>query len=819
MEITDEKNKDRDDRLHNYDEGVILMSKDEKEIKIPRKLAIYSEILQTTIEESSESKEDRKGWTENQYKNEPFIQIEIPIPFSEKFIRIIVAYLDSLDNLDDPMKEFDLDSYKLTDNELIELMKIANWFILDNLSSLICSNLVKFYQDKPSMEQIKPFNPKPKITRYYSGRMTDTKTNRDDLYLEVMNKFMQSGYEYVLFNGGYFVGTDAHFENDMELIKMGLYFPNVVSKYPEIKETKTQNIQYGVIRIIPYTYVYGRISLGGLVADFKSAPAEFKDLLPSPGRTSYINIVSDNSFTNADSKDESDQERFISYLKSNIRSGNMPDVIATRREIYESKTIPKISSLPYDQRIVMENLIHDKNFVTDYIPMCLRESYSHEYKCVPVYTGDILSFSNWGYNSAYEEFQGTFVFGSYAIMFLGNITPWNNNKRSIVMDTNYPGKNYLISQHARYNTLVPIDTTRFLLKNSATDFSSVECYDFKDLTEGKILNPYCVIGDINAIHTQILRQTPRLFTGEEKKQYFTLNRPVQRCSGYVLSSGGVFFSVDDGLEIGRFSSAAHIDIASISIVGNYIVIKGNGINKYYLTILNIETLQIVFADESQIKGSLGTTLNTDNSNIIVAYKYVGSSANEFKTMIITIIDKGNVVKQQNREFEFITDTYLENGNLIDRGIENDPSVYSPPYSEPVVKFNIGYNYKPLSNETDDEKLEHYWTEKLFGRLVDIVDADQVSHGYFNSKMPMFKINEISYNTYFYPIGGRDCIIVLKESGFAIPGTPEKMKCYKYSSPTDTIVPLNCEGGRIIEVPSTQKLVVEYGYSGFCEIWI
>ena len=836
METLDDEKRDR--LLHNYNEGVILVSSDGKEVKISRKLAIYSEILRTAIEESPESKEDRKGWTQEQYKNEPLIQIEIPVPFTEKLIRIVVSYLGSMDN---PTKRFDLDSYKLSPEELTELMKAANWFVLDGLLSNSCAPLVKFYQDKTTMEQIKPFNPESKITRYSSA--TDIKMDqneisqrigRNETYIAILNKSIQSGYEYVLFDGGYFVAVDAHFENENELIKMGIYFPNVVAQHPESKEIKTHVnnviIQHGTIKILPYTYVYGRISFDDSSADSKNI--SFKDLIPPPGRAFYIEMMKDNTFTHVDLKsesenkkymNESEQEKFISYLKSHARYENIPEVVATRREVYVSKASSRIASLPYDQRIVIENLLNDKNFATDYIPICLKESYFHEYKCVPVYTGDITSFSNHGYQNAYEKGRQPFVFGPYAIMFLGNTVPWNNNNRSIVMDTRYPGKNYLINQNGYYKSLVPIDATRFLFKNDYRDFSSVVCYNFKDLTEEKILNPYCSTENMYTIHTQILHQTPRLFTGEEKRQYFTLNRTVQRCSGYILSSDGVFFSVDDCKEIGRFTSTANVSITGISVVGNYIVIKASGGDRYYLSILNTETFQGIFTDESPIVSSLGTVLTTDNPNIIVTYKYIGEM-NNFQTMNITVIDKNKVVKQQSRPYEFISYVHLEDGKLVEREIESDPSEYAAAYEGPTTKFDIEYKYTPVPEEVSNndikfEQNSEYWSEKLNERLANEVKLDPVSGKYFDYENDEFITYNVSYKKYFYPIGGRDCIIVFKEVGFVIPSVPEKMKCYRYLASKDIITPLNCEGGRIIEVPSTQKIVVEYGYSGFCEIWI
>src|SRR5665647_501749 len=84
---------DRDYLLENDPQGISILSKDQKtEISLSRKDARASEVLSTVLL-SSDAKKDRKGWTENQYKNEPLLRITVPTDFDISDIEIIVNYL------------------------------------------------------------------------------------------------------------------------------------------------------------------------------------------------------------------------------------------------------------------------------------------------------------------------------------------------------------------------------------------------------------------------------------------------------------------------------------------------------------------------------------------------------------------------------------------------------------------------------------------------------------------------------------------------------------------------------------------------------
>ena len=102
-EKTEVKNR-RKERLFKYEKGVTLVSSDGKEILISREEASKSKILRTLLMTNSEADEDTSGWDEKKLKDEPLLEIAIPLAIPYNKISSILESLKISDSLD-----FDLD--------------------------------------------------------------------------------------------------------------------------------------------------------------------------------------------------------------------------------------------------------------------------------------------------------------------------------------------------------------------------------------------------------------------------------------------------------------------------------------------------------------------------------------------------------------------------------------------------------------------------------------------------------------------------------------------------------------------------------------
>lgn len=810
----------RDEKIRLNPEGIVLMPNTQStEIKISRKEAERSETLVATLS-GNDSVENRLGWTEEKYRNEPLLQIEIPIPFSYKDVKM---YVDSFRDY----KMID----SLTEENQILLLKLSTWFGDTSLINYICTLIKHKYKTKSYSEILAESPHKTKIT-HLGRELTET----EKIYESILTTKFPSPYEYVLFSGGYFIATLAHSNSTETLGRIATYMPNAVAKITkEISSSQSSSQQtytslflieenspkrfkivFRKITIPPYEYIYGHIT----PEHNNNSIDSFTSLIPSPGRL-------DNPFTFIYNNDiEQMAEDEMNEMLSKITL-NETQIISLRRESYSipslesNKQITKIlnaKNLSSKQILTIKKLSSDPNFILDHISNCYDQEYDQEYKCIPIQTCPFFS-----QRSLLDMGTDVLSFRSYVIMETGWSEEPAENGKAIFIDTQSPYKSYIMrfdndvenqtldsdvkSQMFEITEIQVIDENRFLL--IAGRAYAVALFDIRKLKDGSPFRPDYLLGDDEG--------------SLDKVQIFD---SINGKSGFIFWRGEVH-SIDDGRLLTKIPDELTEDS---SFDGDYIgkidIFNESNERKVVIKIFSLIALKFVYIDEftipleeksTSIEGQLGLKYFDiykyahllsceDNPNIVGILKQPPES----KTQIITIIRDNRVIKT------IETTPFISMGKYLNLGIIDGKIIGS----NSTVLLDLQLIYPHIKDEYATYLLENVRKNKkitsLEEKILKILSPAENKDG--ESKILLQNI-EWLYDIEL--IGENDAILILHrtmEKFFYDSGFP-KMKCYKYTSHDNKLTSLGCEGGRIYENKTTRKLVVEYGYSGFPEVWI
>lgn len=271
---------ERDKLLENDPQGILILSKDQKTgASVSRKEARISEILSTALL-SSDAQEDRKGWTENQYKNEPLLTITVPTDFDTLDIEVIANYLhtgklpifsDVKDQSSDQINE-----------KLFRIFKLADWFGIPSLTHELTEILRKNEAHISSQRQLLPFfkgksilkiyrlPENDRLPRYHGRSDNDIKTETKAFVAYLDTKLPEDVKEYIIYENGDFIATNMHFGSIELMTEFGYLFPNVVSRYNsgkitiDVESSEDVVCQMRELEICPYRFIYGKLQYGSL---------------------------------------------------------------------------------------------------------------------------------------------------------------------------------------------------------------------------------------------------------------------------------------------------------------------------------------------------------------------------------------------------------------------------------------------------------------------------------------------------------------------------------------------------------------------------
>lgn len=814
---------DRDNLIENDPQGISILSKDQKtEISLSRKDARASEVLSTVLL-SSDAKEDRKGWTENQYKNEPLLRITVPTDFDISDIEIIVNYLRT-GKLPNSKTQSSFDIKTTSSNEvnenLFKILKLADWFGIPQLIREIAERVKKNYVGISSQKQLLPsFESKLQLIKYYPKEreeklmyftsVEDVKTRTDAFTTYLNTKLPEDVREYILYETGEFIATNMHFGSYRLLKEFGRFFPNVISRYNsgkivvDVEGSANVASQMRELEICPYKFIYGILkykSSSSLVFSHDFLKSPFEDVLPSS--TIYLqgeqyavsNFLVDNTLS----------------LASTIITPPLR-ILAIRKAQYNFQSSSLFNPETNLQRLLKVTLLKYKDFIPNYLPLIANAIQGNEYKCLPIYTCPFFFHQN------IDEYVSNSLqsFGRYA-MLLDYLN--EEDRKSIIIDTKYPYESYTMEISGYPGDIEKIDEYRFYMLGPES--TSISVYDTRNLKNREVFKPiYYDDGSDSKNATD--RWVTDVFTNNGIPSYYV--------------AGDIeIHSLDDGKFISNipFETKGEFlaDYADTTL-GNYFIRNINGGGVEIFSFADFKTR--LFPVEKGSKFDIG------GLNDYPGYLFILKSMPQEGKLIVDILKGIETIKS----YTFYTDhkepySYdIENddGKIIVRRTVHDNENKSWSHNGYEIKDDLSNLFPPAKPKR--EKLDKKYLDTLATRLINSpvftmedvkiildlrrnYDGKNMVYATGEEKVKAKDIVEINR----YPLSNGDIIFNTYIDKSKIKKIADT---YKYCKFTDSFSKLNCECGGIIEVlPDTKpkevirpRLVVTYGYSGYPEIWI
>lgn len=841
-------NEEREAQLLESKVGVVLKSSDEKEVFLSRKDALRSRVLEAVLL-GSEAVENRSGWSSQKYKSEPLLQIEIPIPFPYYDIKIIADLLTS-ENVEV------ISNYNLDEKQLVELLNVVIWFDikssnnlnLDNedLSKSICSQLVKPYTQLSTRELLESFKFK-----------TVLESKADPPKTKFLDNLVGSKTCYVLFDNDYFIATDAYFDRKEDLISaasnMILYGVfhrlnlNSTDRVKHIISLNEYRVAYAEIKVLPYTYIYGhfdQVKMFDISSEQKSE-VELKDNISlNVAAIKYIQYNTSSSLPNLH------QRLFISKLLEypKFATDYIP-ICLDYQPICEYKCIP-VKKIPV-------NISQDFHYLEEFMKDDLNPYVFKSYAIVTAVPEDR--------NGAYDPRDLYFINTKYPYNFysmeqiesgVDDLIPIDSTRFLLINSPRRTVSLYDIKKLVENKPFVPIYTLGE--ENEVGWFLGLYLRK-KNESLPLILTGEEKDSSITIYHEEI-KQSISGYT-------FYIDGSIYSIEGNKI--GSIYFPIykkdgDDDTRSDHFSS-----------VGDFIISIGvelpKGVNqsdeegeitpndKWSIKIVRKRTIQVAYdkkvitspnimefvGNPSFLSATVPNIIEcVDNPNILaVSYPL------DEKTSQIDVIFEDNKIKsfQYVRANINLNRSRMINGKisqLVEPSDEIKEDLYhnDNPIATTIKKFSTDYKWSIIMDlHLDYEKLlpdpiialkekrDHEWKVvemeakilKCFERSGYEVKRIKIDEQ-FSKHMPERNIIIIQNESWRYTtriIGNNDAIFrLVRPRGTFGYASIHKMLAFKYVSKNDTLINLGCQCGKIIEIPLSEKLIVESGYSGSVEIW-
>lgn len=805
---------ERDNLLEDDPQGILILSKDQKNgASVSRKEARISETLSSVLL-SSDAQEDRKGWAENQYKSEPLLTITVPTDFDTPDIEVIANYLhtgslpvfsDVKDQLSDQINE-----------KLFRMLKLADWFGIPSLIKKLIERIRKNFADISSQRQLLPFFKGKSILKRYrllkEGRSVrnywksdnDIKTETKAYIGYLDEKLPQDVKEYIIYESGDFIAMNMHFGSIELMMEFGYLFPNIVSRYNsgkitiDVESSEDVACQMRELEICPYKFIYGKLEYGSSFIgpkDFLNSP--FEHMRPSPNIYSQYEQYAVSNFLVNDK---------MTLPKTEVTP--VVKALAIRRTQYKFQQSSLFNPVTNLQYLLKAKLLEYKDFIPNYLSSIVSVLMGNEYKCVPVYTCPFFlrktpySYVHWPIHS----------FEHYAILLTDHKT-----ENSIIIDTKYPYASYMMEIDEYTEAMKAIDEYRFYLLGADAD--SIAVYDVRDLKEEKIFKPVFYDGSGNE-REQGTISTITNFKGK---------------SNYYVTGDSKIHSLENGKFIANipFETKGELleDYEDIAY-GNYIVrmIRNGGIE-----IFSFEDFKMrLFPAENGVKY---TEFASDD---YPDYLFVLKSIPQEGKLIANILKGIQIIKSYtlsvDRKTQYSYHVHINSGKVTIEGVFHTSNKEQNRTSYEIKEdlSSLFPPLKPKKEEPDEKYLDSLATRlinspvftmedvKLVRNLSLNFDRKNVTYASGEEKVKAKDVVQINR----YPLSNGDIIF---NTYIDEPRVKKIADTYKYCKFTDSFSKLNCECGGLIEIaPENAKdpkklfkprLVIEYGYSGYPEIWI
>lgn len=742
---------------------IVMISNDRSiEIKITREEITCSKTLTTALLNDENNSDTREA--------------EIQIPLLPEEIKL---YISSLRNYE-IVETLDL-------KNLILLLKVATWFDDEELIETVCDTIIRMKYNRLSYAEILSDFSHQTRTTHLGKELSAEET----IYENILKIKFPSPYECVLFKGGYFIATKAHFNSMETLGRIATYMPNVISKIAKsevtirssyVIDTKIFSITYRKITISPYEYIYGHISNSSL--DNKDSIDTFTSLISSPGRLDNpFMIISNVNDTNQ--SDEMDE-------KFKKLPANNPQIICIRRKLYTIPSLKKLQSnkqikklmntnLSSKQLLFLKKLISDSNFILDHIPYCYEQEYDQEYRCLPVYVSPTFSRQiPQGNGTGFDILS----FKSYVIMNISSDEEEMNDEyvKLVLINTQSPYKSYPMELNIDSSTydsceIQKVDENRFLFITGYNDIAAL--FDLRNLREGSAFKPEYIFADDKGSLNHVL-----------------IADPNKKNMGIIVWEDDIY-SIDDGKLMMKLDNILIEDEYGFDYYDNYVAKIKKYEEKTVINIFSLTLLKIIYSDELKAPTEVEIVPCKDNPDIIGIRK-------KEKNESVIVIQDGKIIKT-------VANVLLKN---ISWPKIADGKIYSSDHKM-IVDLQITYPHvqdKYDAHQSEyrlEEEKKTTLTTEIFGVFGTQYEIKEIRFG--DSHCVALENKMWHYN--ITPIGKSDAILTIRRD------VPPELKCYKYTACDNRLSFLGCEGGRIFENKSTRKLVVEYGYSGFPEVWV
>lgn len=873
---------DRKQRLLIHDHGVELIA-EEKSIFLSRKESLNSKLLETILEssdavENTTGWDEKKLLSEpflqiaipvsTSYVETMFITNLLKTPsiisVCKEDVKMIKYY--SNPDLDKLILQYSSNKAQINEKQttvkdeknitpnrpgetltISEMIYACTYFEIPVISEYLCRYLIQSYRNVPTSVLMRD------IKYITKERTKDEKFEQSPyfgLWKSLKQKFPQP-YGIVLFADNYFFATDCveiqanpEQKEEPNLVFIGMWFSSVIQNFSEtktslrlftqveekeiVKESELRNIyhfQYGYLQINDNKYCFGRVypeQLSGKIMS-ETLGHSIEKIKFKPGR-----------IKNASSVVKETLMEILSTVGKSF-SNLLPEIIGIRWE--SPLTMSKLSQA-YDHKNLRTYLIesHLENIpklISNYIPVCISQDHDNEtYKLIPMFT--IPKFSAWLF--CYSSKAPFYQFGKYVIISLFE-GPWRRSKRIFqyrmyMIDTTNPLKIWSLKQNdestigEKPTYMYPIDKNMFVITNKANRGFAI--YNIQDINNekgrnGELFPRYedksikkLVIGATtkNIILREYDTSVNKLFISWLPLE--TIRKEVQK---EKINIGSIRVSNASGIGMkGKY-------LIVIGVFGP-IVFDGDGFSKIYER--KMRTMEILDGN------TLHSILKRDISNW-ECFQIIGSKCeddlviavdegNKYQVLVIrdsspniNIISIGGGAISTFKEFLSFKPFYV-NGSIF-QTTSGLIDVSNP--DRKVLNVENPISYANYDGKTITVTSRSLLSNDIRTTSIEYILQSSNESSEMHRLIPRRGMSPLITTR----IGDNgDIVIVVYENKHYTVGLHSEersipLKSFYYSYKQNQILELPCLCGRIAENKTTRKLCVEYGYSGFPEIWI